>query len=236
MSESVRVSIKRSAAEKPFRPVTIDTQPRTATRPSFLYFDLGNVLFHFDREIAFRKMARVAGITPDRVGQIIYDSGLQRRYESGEVSSQEFYEAFCREAHTRPDYDALAHASSEMFQLNHRVVPIVTQLAAANYPLGILSNTCQTHWEHVSSGQYSILPAAFTVEVLSYRVGAMKPDARIYHAAAQLAGVVPQEIFFTDDLAVNVAAARQFGFDAVQYTGPADLARALRVRGVRFNC
>jgi FMN phosphatase YigB (HAD superfamily) len=43
------------------------------------------------------------------------------------------------------------------------------------------------------------------------------------------------DIFYCDDIAANVEAARRAGFDAVQYTETPELARELRRRGVRFN-
>ncbi|HVX64707.1 MAG TPA: HAD-IA family hydrolase, partial [Pirellulales bacterium] len=68
--------------------------------------------------------------------------------------------------------------------------------------------------------------------VLSFRVRCMKPETQIYAHAAELAGAAPHEIFFVDDVAGHVAAARRFGFDAVQYTTPEALAAELRQRGV----
>jgi FMN phosphatase YigB (HAD superfamily) len=43
-------------------------------------------------------------------------------------------------------------------------------------------------------------------------------------------GVAPEEIFFTDDRLENVEAARQAGFDAVQFVSVAELREQLRVR------
>ena len=63
----------------------------------------------------------------------------------------------------------------------------------------------------------------------------MKPDAKIYAAAAAAAGVRPEEIFFTDDTPGHVAAARSFGFDAVPYTDTPTLVRDMHQRGIRFN-
>ena len=63
----------------------------------------------------------------------------------------------------------------------------------------------------------------------------MKPDAEIYAAAADLAHVRPEEIFFTDDREENVVAAKEAGFDAALYASPLDLARQLHQRAVAFN-
>ena len=58
----------------------------------------------------------------------------------------------------------------------------------------------------------------FAVYALSYRIGACKPEAAIFHAAAELAGGRPEEIFFVDDMAETRGRRRAVGFDAVQFT------------------
>ena len=203
--------------------------------PKFIYFDLGNVLLFFDHALACRQMAAVAGVSEAQVREAVFDSGLQLQYEAGQLSSQQFYESFCQRTGTRPAYDALAYAASAIFSLNVSIKPVLAQLRSAGYRLGLLSNTCEMHWDYFASGRYSLIPEIFAAVTLSFRVGALKPDVKIYAAAAALAGVRPDEIFFTDDMPGHVAAARACGFDAVQYTGTPALVRQLHDRGVRFN-
>ena len=207
----------------------------TTNSPKFLYFDLGNVLFCFDHEIACRQMAEVAGVTVDTVRQVAFESGLEWRYERGEISSREFYELFCDQTESRSDFEELLHAASAIFDLNKRIVPLVAHLKSAGYRLGILSNTCDAHWNYISDGRYPFVKQYFNPLALSFEIGSMKPESAIYTAAAELADVSPNEIFFVDDREENVAAATDAGFDAVQYTSVHALARALRDRGLRFN-
>ena len=68
--------------------------------------------------------------------------------------------------------------------------------------------------------------------MLSYEVGALKPDDKIYREAIQRAGCRPEECFFTDDIAINVDAARNNGMDAVQFVSAAQLEGELKARGV----
>lgn len=203
--------------------------------PKVLFFDLGNVLLFFDHELACRQMAEVAGIDASAVRRAVFESGLQHAYECGRVSTREFFEAFCNATQTRPDYAALCHAAAAIFELNAGIKPLVAQLVAAGYRLALLSNTCEVHWEYVSSGRYGSLFDAFSPQVLSYRLGLAKPQPEIYKAALELARVSPSEAFFTDDRPENVAAACAVGIDAVQFTGTAALHRELRARGVHCN-
>jgi len=212
----------------------VETLSNNSMPPRFIYFDLGKVLVDFDVARMYRQMAEVAGIEPSQVREAVSGGGLQRQYELGQISGRQFYEAFCRMTGTRPDHHALRLAGSDIFELNATILPVVAQLQQAGHRLGILSNTCSSHWEHCRS-RYRIIAEAFEPCVLSCHVGAAKPEARIYLAAAESAGVAPEEVFFVDDLWDNVAGARAVGFDAVAYESASHLAAELRRRAVRFN-
>ena len=106
--------------------------------------------------------------------------------------------------------------------------PVLAHLKECGFRLGLLSNTCEMHWDYFASGRYAMIPDFFDVVTLSFRVGAMKPDPKIYAAAAEAAHVRPDEIFFMDDTAGHVAAAHACGYDAVQYTDTAKLVNDLR--------
>ncbi|RIK73330.1 MAG: hypothetical protein DCC68_25120 [Planctomycetota bacterium] len=201
----------------------------------FVYFDFGNVLFHFDHHLAARQMAAVAGISEDRAWQIVFESDLETLYESGKITSDEFYERFCEQTKTRPDRAALLHAAGAIFELNVPIVPLVAQLQSAGHRTGVLSNTCECHWNYCTSGRYALLPGAFEQIILSYEVGAMKPDPAIYRAAIKAAGVAPKEIFFIDDRQENVDGAVAAGIDAVLFESVRQCAEELRRRGLRSN-
>ena len=209
--------------------------------PEFFYFDLGNVLVNFDHAIAVRQMAEVCGVDAKIIRKIVFDSDLQTRYETGLVTGQEVYEFVCSKVERVidgpfgwPDYKALRRAGSEIFSLNLPVVPIVAQLKRAGYRLGVLSNTCESHWEYCIE-RYAIVSELFDVHLLSYEVKSMKPDRPIYTAAMDAAKASPEKIFFVDDRPENVAGAISAGFDAVQFTTAKRLSCDLRDRSVLFD-
>jgi glucose-1-phosphatase len=206
-----------------------------ARTPRFLYFDLGNVLLHFDHVLASRQMAAVADVSPERIWDVVYASGLFLRRETRELSDEGYYELICEQIGSRPDPAALEYAGCDIFRSNLTMIPVISQLKAAGHRLGMLSNTCSAHYEFFASGRFQMIPEAFEVVVTSFDAGVMKPDRRIYEIAAARAGVAPEEIFFADDMPANVEGARAAGIDAVQYTDTPTLLRDLRARGIRFN-
>jgi putative hydrolase of the HAD superfamily len=196
---------------------------------------MGNVLVMFSHERMAAQMAAVAGIPAERARQILFDGDLGTRHETGAITNAEFYDEFCKAA-GQPDLDraALDRAACDIFWLHTPLVALTGRLNAAGYRLGVLSNTNDAHWRYVT-GRFSYLTTMFHVRAMSFEIGVMKPDQRVYVEAARLAGVLPAGIFYTDDRAENVAGAKAAGFDAVLFTTPAALSIELWRRGIEAN-
>ncbi|MBS0210634.1 MAG: HAD family phosphatase [Planctomycetes bacterium] len=204
--------------------------------PKFFYFDIGNVLLHFDHRIAARQLAALFECDVERLWHLVFSSGsLNYQLDEGLLTTEGFYEALCGEFGRRPDFVQACLAASEIFELNHTMNAVVSKLSAAGHRLGLLSNTSDLHWQYFANGRYGLIPGVFDAHVLSYRLGLMKPGREIYLKAAEMAGVPPQEIFYVDDLLPNVEGAKAAGIDAVQYTTTEAYVKELRKRGVRFN-
>jgi len=201
----------------------------------FFYFDLGNVLLKFDHNDACHQIADVTGIPVGQVREIIFDAPLQSAYERGDLSTGEFYEIFCERSGTRPDSTDLFRAASDIFDLDEQVASIIAGLREAGGRVGVLSNTCDAHWRFLAEERFPILNTLFEVAALSFQLRTAKPEPAIYHAAAELAEVAPEEIFFVDDRSENVAGALEVGLDAVQFTSPPGLLAELVNRGVHVS-
>lgn len=198
----------------------------------FIYFDMGNVLLHFDHRQGCRHVAGLTGLDAGRVYELIFDSGLATGYETGDFDSAEMHRRFCAASSARVERLAFLRGISDIFTPNDAIVPIVERLHARGHRLGVLSNTCDAHWDFVTTGLLGPLLPRFEILALSYELGAMKPDPAIYRHAARLAGVEPREILFIDDREDNIAAAYDFGFDAIQYTSVPALESELARRGL----
>ncbi|MGO8077025.1 HAD family hydrolase [Rhizobium leguminosarum] len=73
------------------------------------------------------------------------------------------------------------------------------------------------------------LSAHFDDIIYSAALGLSKPSPDFFRLATERAGVLPGEIAFIDDMAVNIEAARQFGWNAAQWTAGATLGGAFPV-------
>ncbi len=205
-----------------------------ARKPTLIVFDLGNVLFHFDHARICTQLSELTGVPVGDIGGFIETQDLIHRMELGNVQLREVYTEFCQSFSVSPEIDSVELAASDIFQLNFWMVPLMGKLALANHRLAILSNTCQPHWDFLVE-RYCFLSKLFSLIALSYELHLMKPDPKIYHSVAELAGVDPEEIFFTDDREENVEAARMAGWQAVVFQNEQQVAEELRSRDVNFN-
>ncbi|MGR9277564.1 HAD family hydrolase [Rhizobium leguminosarum] len=73
------------------------------------------------------------------------------------------------------------------------------------------------------------LDAHFDDIIYSAALGHSKPSPDFFRLATERAGVLPGEIAFIDDMAENIEAARQFGWNAAQWTAGTKLGGALPV-------
>ena len=201
----------------------------------FVYFDLGNVIAFFDHELGCQQVISLTGLPGSRIMEIIFDSGMQDEYETGKISSQEFVDTFASEAKIPVDGDQLLRCISNIFTVNRSMLPVITQLAHQNFPRGILSNTCQAHWEFLCIEQVPTISELLPLHILSFRSESMKPDQKIYRDAIELAGVDASKIFFVDDRQENVQGARDAGIDAVLFESTQQLISELATRGLKLN-
>ena len=200
----------------------------------FLYFDLGNVILPFNHEIAYTRIAAKYDVPSSAVSEWVFNSGLQRAFENGEVDRETFCDRLSELSGVNLDHDFLLNAISDIFSLNRRLIPLISQLRAVNFPMGILSNTCIAHWEFALA-RFPALGQLFSQYVLSYEIGSMKPAALIYERAIAIADVEPSRCFFVDDRMENVEGALAAGWDAVLYQSVEQLTCELRIRGMEFN-
>jgi glucose-1-phosphatase len=186
-------------------------------RPEFVYFDLGNVLCFFDHAVSAKQMAEVAGSDAATLRRLVYESDLEHRYETGLVTGEQFVAEIAVALRRNLDVPSMLEASSDMFQPNLEILPILTQIRKLGIRIGLLSNTNSAHWNWISRQRFPVVDGWFDPLVLSYQVQVMKPDRRIYEHSAKLANVPSEKIFFTDDRLDNIEGARASGWKAHQF-------------------
>lgn len=201
----------------------------------FVYFDLGNVLASFDVQRACDNVSRRWAVDPLEVRRVVWDSGLQDRFEHGEISSDQFAETIrqgLRLAEPAAPTFELLDRLSDMFEPVAEMTDLVEEVRTSGLPIGILSNTCYAHWDWLRRADYAALQVPYDHVILSYEHGFMKPHLSLYRIAADRTGELAQSILFFDDRADNVSAARASGWQAHQFSDARSARQVLRLAGV----
>lgn len=200
---------------------------------SVIVFDLGNVLIKFDYNIVRKKLNSVENNLGDRLRQYYYSNYfLHRKFERGEITEYEFVDKMLNVLNNKIDKDFFCDAYSNIFTVNQKVVDLLSVLKK-NYQLVLLSNTDPIHrkygWEKYDFLKY------FDKKILSYEVGVVKPEDKIYREVESYTKKQPGEHFFTDDIPEYVDAAKKRGWDAVQFKGFESLKEELMKRKINLD-
>jgi HAD superfamily hydrolase (TIGR01549 family) len=193
-------------------------------------FDMGNVLVHFSHELMCNQMAALCDKTGEEVRSLLIDSGLQWDFERGQLTEAEFHARFCNVTEADVDFRALRKAGSDIFELNTPIVPVLDRLRELDIRLVLLSNTSVSHFEFIRE-RFDVL-SRFDDFIVSYRVGAIKPERAIFEAAIAAIECEPDECFYTDDIPEYVGIGREFGLQAEVFTDAAALTGHLADRDV----
>ncbi|MCS7315239.1 MAG: HAD family phosphatase [Bryobacterales bacterium] len=197
-----------------------------------ILFDLGQVLVPFDLERGLRALAPYCPHPPREIQRRIASSGLVRPFEEGRLAPREFARRLGELLELSVSYEQFCELWSSIFLPETLVPEGLIESLAQRYRLLIVSNTNAIHYSIVEQ-RYAVL-RHFHDRVLSYEVGALKPDQRIYREALRRAGCDARECFYTDDIPEYVEAARRLGMIAVQFRSAEQLACELEACGVRW--
>lgn len=199
-------------------------------KPSAVVFDLGKVLLDFDYSITARALEHLCEASAEDLRWHIDQSPLLMDYESGRLSTEEFFENVRETAGYQGDFDTFHDAFGGIFSEIAPMVELQRRLKRAGVPRYIFSNTNEVAIHHVKKNFPFF--AEFEGYVYSHVVGSMKPEARIYEEVESLAGCEGGALLYIDDREENIAAGRGRGWQAIHHTSPDDTIAAVEASGI----
>ncbi len=191
--------------------------------------DFGGVICSFDYGIFCERLARRTGRTVGQIFTAAFANHLQADFETGKLSGREYHRAVMARLDADVPYEEFSRMYGDIFTEIAGTCDLLRRLCA-RYPLYLLSDTNEIHFGYVRETVRTL--TVFDEFIVSYRVGVMKPDPRIYHEALRRAGLPAAACLFVDDRPENVEGAARVGIHAVQFESPAQCADALRRLGV----
>jgi HAD superfamily hydrolase (TIGR01509 family) len=191
--------------------------------------DFGGVICTFDYRIFCERLAGRTGLTADQVFAVVFGDHLQQEFELGKLSGREYHQAVMARLNADVPYDEFFPMYGGIFTEIPATCDLLRRLHI-RYPLYLLSDTNEIHFGYVRR-TVEVL-RAFDEFIVSYEVGAMKPDRRMYEEALRRSGLPASACIFVDDRPANVEGAERVGMHAVRFESPEQFATALAGLGV----
>lgn len=193
-------------------------------------FDVGRVLFHWQLEALFEKLID----DPQERGWFL-ENVVTEEWHFEHDRGRALAEMVPERIALYPQYEAHIRAYAARF---NETIPgpvegsheLVERLAAAGVPL-----YCLTNFGDELFGMFRPAQPIFDLFddiVVSGVEKIAKPDSRIYEILEQRSGRSGAQLFFTDDNAANIAAARARGWDAHLFTDAPSLEAQLVAAGL----
>jgi len=191
-----------------------------------ILFDLGGVL------LKLRNPVETFGLpgSVTEFKQRWLRSPSVREFEAGAIDTEDFARKIVVEAELPYDWREFIERFdswpedlfAETLNVLHSIPP--------GYRRALLSNINALHWgrENISVP----LAGCFDELFLSYVTGQVKPDHGAYDQVVQTYGCQPGEVLFFDDSPGNVAAAADYGMQAILAIGIGVVEETLRGRGI----
>ena len=195
--------------------------------------DIGNVAVFFDNARSVRAFADISHKNEDAVREIIFRKGVGaiRRFESGDMDSEEFLRITCGRLnvtkHETPTPFVLFNAWTDVFRPNAPLLERVRVLMTQGVVTAAVSNI--DPMRHRKLEQLYLL-SYFDHLLMSYAEKMRKPSEELMVRALDRCGATAERTVFIDDLEENLVPAAKLGIATHLYTDIDSLDRFLEAR------
>ena len=196
----------------------------------YIVFDLGNTLIRFDHTISAKKFANLFRIDSKKIYDMFFDSAITRDFESGRISSKEFHKRASAFLKVKMPYKDFVDIWNDIFWEDTGMCELARELKKS-YKLFLLSNINRLHFEHIRK-KFDIINI-FDELILSFVVGAIKPEQLIYDDVVERAGGDKTKILYIDDREDLIKESTRLGIDSIRFNNDiAELRDILTRKGV----
>lgn len=196
---------------------------------SVIVFDLGNTLIRFDHNIAARKLANLFHLDSKKIYDTFFDSEITRAFDKGQMSPKEFCKKATELIGVKLPFKDFVAIWNDIFWEDEAACDIARQLKKS-YKLFLLSNVNRLHFEYIRK-KFDIINV-FDEIILSFMVGAIKPDRLIFEDVIRRAGGDKTKILYIDDREDLIKEASALGIDSVRFEGADKLREAIEIKGI----
>lgn len=185
------------------------------SKPEAVVFDLGKVLLDFDYARFAKNVLNKCGVPAEKILDAVNQSDLLIRYESGLLTSQEFFGEVKRACNYAGEFHEFEPVFGDIFSEIPEMIELHGRLRDRGVPTYIFSNTSEMVIKHIRRA-YPFFNT-FTDYILSYEHRSVKPQPAIYEVVEKRAGKKGAQLIYIDDRLENVEHGRERGWQTIHH-------------------
>lgn len=197
-----------------------------------LLLDVDGVLLDYQRSVRVRHLAHGLCVDSAQVQQVLFESGLETRYDSGVTDTAAYLRALSEGLQAEVSetlwIQARLAASRPRADVLQRIVAV-----PASVRIGVLTNNGPLMVEVLRALLPTLCQRVGDGLLCSGALGGRKPDPALYQRALQRLQATPSRTLFIDDLFTNVRGARQAGLQAETVRDGRSVGRVLKRHGLQ---
>lgn len=191
-----------------------------------LLLDFDGVLVDYDRRQRLRVLGELLGREPSRIQAALYDSGLEQRYDAGEIDTGDYLAELGDGLRCKV---TAAHWLQARAAASRPRPTVIARIAAVaqRVPIAVLTNNGPLLARMLPERVPGLFPALHGRVLCSGTLGGRKPELAVYARALARIDADASTTLFIDDLFRNVRAARHAGLQADTAHDPRSVGRVL---------
>ena len=180
-------------------------------------FDFGNVLSGLDRMAFARAASPHSRMSPEELNSALWGATLEHDHETGLLDSRGYFKAIGEIAGFSVEYgyEAFVEDYKKIILPNPDGEAGLIEARARGARCFVLSNTSWLHACTIFNNE--TLATIPEIHILSYKVGCMKPDPRIWMKLLEYSGLEAKDCLYIDDVPAYCEKAESLGFGAFNY-------------------
>lgn len=194
--------------------------------------DMGNVILPFDISVFLTRIAKYSSMEKEEIMSIpVLPDGLIESFGKGRISPKKYFKGMKELFKVDLEFKVFLDIYCDIFSLDVSVLEALNKLRGKK-KLILLSNTDTLHFNYIKMRFPEIF--IFDEYILSYEVGSVKPEEKIFKIAIEKSGAEPENVLFIDDMEENIRAAEKTGMKTIHFNSKTDLEAEMGKFGMFF--
>ena len=192
---------------------------------------MDNVLCDYDRAKRVAYLAELTRTTREAVHAAIWDSGFELLGDFCTLDPADYLRGFGERIGYPLSLDQWVEARRRSMRADHAILEIARRLRDT-VDVAVLTNNTTLVADHIDTLLPELRPLFGARIFTSAQFKTAKPDPQCYRLCLSELQIAPETVLFVDDLAVNVAGAREAGLFAHHHTSAEAFRQALSAHGL----